>query len=357
MTPPERSGDARRALITGVTGQDGSFMAELLLEQGYAVSGVVRGGEERELGCSEHLRGRVEVLDGDLLDPDNLRAAVQGVRPDELYHLAAPSFVPDSWKRPQETTRAIVGSTAALLEAVRDRSPRTRVFVASSAAMFGDAPDSPQNERTPCAPANPYAIAKFAAHRLVGAMREHDGLWACSGILFNHESERRPARFVTQTVARAAARIKLGLADEVRLGRLEAVRDWSFAGDVVRGAWLMLQQQSPDDYVLASGVGRTVAELARVAFAYVGLEAEHYIRVDSALTRAPESMPSVGDARRARVGLGWEATSSFEQLVGRMVEAELDALAGIPATGGAPQGAGGRARREPSQPGRRLTER
>lgn len=321
----------RRALITGVTGQDGSFLAELLLERGYEVAGLARGGERRELGCSEHLRGRVRVLDGDLLDPHSLRTALVATRPDELYHLGSPSFVPDSWQRPRETIEAIAGSTATLLEAVRDEFHSTRVFVAGSAAMFGDAPESPQNERTACAPTNPYAIAKLVAHRLVGAMREHDGLWACSGILFNHESERRPPRFVTQTLARAAAQIKLGMAEDVRLGSLQAVRDWSFAGDTMRGAWLALQQQQPDDYVFASGVGHTVAELGHVAFACVGLDFERYARIDAALQRPPEATPSVGDPSKARERLRWTPELDFERLVRRMVQAQLTALGADPA--------------------------
>jgi len=335
----------RRALITGVTGQDGSFLSELLLEKGYAVAGVARGGERRELGCSEHLRGRIEVLDGDLLAPESLRAALERVRPDELYHLASPSFVPDSWARPRETIEAIAGSTATLLEAVRDEFHCTRVFVASSAAMFGDANESPQSELTACAPSNQYAIAKLASHRLAGAMREQDGLWVSCGILFNHESERRPPQFVTRTLARTAAQIKLGQAEQVRLGSLDAVRDWSFAGDTVRGAWLALQQQRPEDYVFASGVGHSVAELARTAFACVGLEPEPYIRVDPALERPPERTPSVGDPSKARARLGWEPTLSFEQLVRRMVEAELSAL------GGAPDVAGGTSGSAAAEPG------
>lgn len=317
----------RRALITGITGQDGSFLAELLLEKGYALTGLARGGERRLLGCSEHLRGRIVVLDGDLLEPDSLRGALARTKPHELYHLASPSFVPESWKRPRETIEAITGGTAALLECVRDEFHSTRVFLAASAAIFGNAGESPQNELTPCSPANPYAIAKLASHRIAGAMREHDGLWVCSGILFNHESERRPLRFVTRTVTRAAAQIKLGQAGEVRLGSLTAVRDWSFAGDTVRGAWLALQQEQPADYVFASGVGHTVAELARVAFACVGLDSERYIRIDPRLERPPEPTPSIGDPSKARERLGWEATLSFEQLVGRMVDAEFSAPA------------------------------
>jgi GDPmannose 4,6-dehydratase len=317
----------RRALITGISGQDGSFLAELLLEKGYEVCGLVHGDpHERTLGCSEHLRERLELLGGDLLAPDSLRAAIEQARPHELYHLASPSFIPASWERPAETIRAIAGSTAVLLEAVRDSDPNTRVWVAASGAMYGEAPESPQNENTPCRPTSPYAVAKLAAHQLVGAMRAHDGLYACSGIVFNHESERRPRQFVTRTVTRAVAQIKLGLAEDVTLGALDAVRDWSFAGDVMRGAWLTLQQGQPDDYVLASGVGRTVAQLVDTAFACVGLEAERYVRVDPKLVRAPEGTPSVGDPSKARERLGWEPRVSFEQLVERMVEADLQAL-------------------------------
>jgi GDPmannose 4,6-dehydratase len=320
---------SRRALITGITGQDGSFLAELLLQKGYEVSGVVRGGVERRLGCSEHLRERLGLFDGDLLDASSLREAVERAQPDELYHLASPSFIPASWEHPGETMQAIVGPTAVLLEAVRDSAPGARVWVASSGAMFGEAKESPQREQTPCRPVSPYAIAKLAAHQLVGAMREHEGVWGCSGIVFNHESERRPHQFVTRTITRAAAQIKLGMAEEVTLGALDAVRDWSFAGDVMRGAWLMLQQEQPDDYVLASGVGHTVAELAKTAFACVGLEAERYVRVDPKLLRPPEKTVSVGDPSKARERLGWEPQVSFEQLVRRMVDADLRELQAV----------------------------
>jgi GDPmannose 4,6-dehydratase len=316
-----------RALITGVTGQDGSFLAELLLEQGYEVVGMVRGEPlERDLGCSEHLRGQLTLIGGELLDAPSLRSAVESLRPQEIYHLAAPSFIPASWESPASTIQAIAGATASLLEAVRDCSPASRLFVASSGAMFGDAPESPQNESTPCRPTNPYSVAKLAAHQLVGALRGHAGLYACSGIVFNHESERRPHQFVTRTITRAAARIKLGLAEEVVLGSLEAVRDWSFAGDVMRGAWLALQQDEPDDYVFASGVGHTVSELAQAAFECVGLDFERYVRIDRTLVRAPEKTLSVGDPSRARERLGWQPELGFEQLVQRMVQADLRAL-------------------------------
>jgi len=350
--------EPRRALITGITGQDGSFLAELLLEKGYAVVGLVHGSAgsaaarsagsaaarptgsasprptgsagtaAAPLGCSEHLRGQLELLVGDLLEPDTLRAVVSASKPDEIYHLAGPSFVPASWEHPGETVRAIAGSTASILQAVRDLAPSIRVFVAASGAIFGDAGAWPQDEATCPRPATPYAIAKLAAHQLVGAMRLRDGLHASSGIVFNHESERRPERFVTRRITRAAASISLGLQDQLTLGDLGAVRDWSFAGDIVHGAWLMLQQDFAGDYVLASGVPHTVADFAQAAFACVGLDHERYIRVDPSLVRPPDSTPSVGDASRARARLGWKPSLDFDGLVARMVAADLRELGG-----------------------------
>jgi GDPmannose 4,6-dehydratase len=314
------------ALITGITGQDGSFLAELLLEKGYAVTGLIRGPAEASLGSSEHLRERVGCVRGDLLDSSSLWAAVEQVRPSEIYHLAAPSFVPASWVQPLQTLRAIVDSTAAILQGVRELAPDTRVFVPASGAMFGDAIESPQREDTPCRPATPYAIAKLAGHQLLGVLRAHDGLHVSSGIVYNHESERRPERFVTRRITRGAAAIALGLGEDLTLGDLQAVRDWSFAGDIVRGAWLMLQQERPEDYVLASGVPRTVGEFAQAAFACVDLDAERYLRVDPALVRPPESTPSVGDPSKARERLGWEPLLSFPELVERMVRADLRSL-------------------------------
>jgi GDPmannose 4,6-dehydratase len=320
--------DGRKALVTGLTGQDGSFLAELLLEKGYAVTGLVRGPAVRDLGCSEHLRGRLELVHGDLLDPPSLRAAIEQSKPREIYHLAAPSFVPDSWLDPEQTMRAIAGATGALLTAVREIAPATRLYVAASGAMYGEAGVWPQREDTPCRPDTPYAVAKLASHQLLGALRGHDGLWACSGIVFNHESERRPERFVTRKITRGAAEIALGRRSELVVGDLDAVRDWSFAGDIMRGAWLMLQQEHPEDYVLASGVARTVGQLASAAFACVDLEAEPYLRVDPALVRPHEGTPSVGDPTRARERLGWQPEVSFEELVQRMVSADLRALEG-----------------------------
>jgi GDPmannose 4,6-dehydratase len=316
------------ALITGLSGQDGSFLAELLLEKGYAVTGWVRDSEAHELGCAEHLRADVQLLAGDLLDVASLHEAIQQAQPDELYHLAAPSFVPPSWERPGETLQAIAGSAAAVLEAVRAFTQQTRVFIPASGAIFGDAGESPQREGTPCRPTSPYAIAKLAAHQLVGAMREGHGLHASSGITYNHESERRPQQFVSRRITRGAAAIALGRERELTLGDLGAVRDWSFAGDIVRGAWLMLQQDQGDDYVLASGVAHTVRDFANAAFECVGLDAERYVRVDDTLVRPAERTPNVGDAGKARERLGWVPELSFEQLVERMVRADLRALEG-----------------------------
>ena len=320
---------AGSALITGLTGQDGSFLAELLVDKGYSVSGLVRGAPERPLGFAEHLREQVTLVRGDLFEPSTVRAAVEHVRPAEIYHLAAPSFVPASWQQPGETLVAIAGSAASILDAVRRIDPGTRVFIPASGAIFGDAGESPQREDTCCRPATPYAIAKLAAHQLVGAVRAREGLHASSGIAFNHESERRPEQFVSRRITRAAAGISLGLQQQLTLGDLDAVRDWSFAGDIVRGAWLMLQQESPDDYVLASGVPRTVAELARTAFACVDLDADRYLRVDRSLVRAAEGTPSVGDPSKARERLGWEPQVSFAQLIERMVQADLRSLQAV----------------------------
>lgn len=321
------TGERRRALLTGMTGQDGSYLAELLLERGYEVTGLVRRPPGESLGSAEHLRDRVQLVAGDLLAPETLVAAVRRVRPHEIYHLGAPTYVPDSWRRPAATLDAIAGSTAILLEAVREHSPDTRLFLAASGDMFGDAPESPQREDTPCRPRNPYATAKLAAHQLLTQIRAQEGVFACSGILYNHESERRPERFVSRKITRAAAAIKLGLATDLTLGDLTAVRDWSFAQDIMRGAWLMLRQDQARDYVLASGIGHTVDDLVHAAFAHVKLSPSSHVRTDENVVRAPEPTRLIGDPSRAREELGWSPTLSFEQLIGRMVDADLRELA------------------------------
>ena len=315
----------RRALITGITGQDGSFLCDELLARGYAVTGVTRRGPSDDLGSAQSRRSEIELLHGEATDPAVLDAIAERA-PDELYHLGAPTFVPDSWERPAVTMDAVYGSSAALLALVARRLPGCRLFVAGSAEMFGDAPVVPQAEDTPCRPRSPYATAKLAAHLLLGQLRARDSVFAVGGILYNHESERRPERFVTRKITRGAAEIALGLRSELELGDLSATRDWSFAGDVMHGAWLALQESEPADYVLASGIGHTVAELVDVAFAHVGLTAADHVRIDRSLVRAPEAVAPIGDPTRARQRLGWEPTVDFAQLIGRMVDADLEAL-------------------------------
>ncbi|MGZ6642861.1 MAG: GDP-mannose 4,6-dehydratase [Solirubrobacteraceae bacterium] len=304
-----------RALVTGVTGQDGSYLVELLTQSGTDVVGLVRDPAAAPAG--------LDVVRGDLLDPASLRAAVRDVAPDELYHLAAPTFVPASWEDPTETVAAIAGATGALLAAALAAPRRPRVWVSASSEVFGDAGESPQHERTPMRPRSPYGVAKLAAHGLVGALRDHHGLFACSGITYNPESPRRPPRFVTRKITRGAAAIALGLQAELVLGDLGAVRDWSHAEDVMRAAILALRADQPGDYVIASGRGRTVGELVDAAFAHVGLDPAGRVRVDPAFVRPPEPTTLVGDPGRARAQLGWEPRHSFESLVGAMVDADL----------------------------------
>jgi GDPmannose 4,6-dehydratase len=311
----------RRALITGVTGQDGWYLTELLLARDYEVIGMVRRAGAR-------VPRSIAVVTGDLLDPSSLRAAVEATRPHELYHLAAPTFVPDSWEDPTETLAAIGGATASLLAAARAVDERMRVWVSTSSEVFGDAGESPQNERSPMRPRSPYGVAKLAAHGLVGTMRERFGLFACSGITYNHESPRRPEQFLSRKVTRGAAAIKLGLEQELVLGDLDAVRDWSHAADIVEAAWLALQADAPDDYVLASGVGRSVRDLVGLAFAAVDLEWEPHVRIDPSLVRAPEPIALVGDPSRARQRLGWRPDRSFEATVAEMVDSDLRLLQG-----------------------------
>jgi GDPmannose 4,6-dehydratase len=308
----------RRALITGITGQDGSYLAELLRARDYDVIGMVRRDDPPPPGVS--------TVTADLLDPPSLRATIEATRPHELYHFAAPTFVPDSWEDPTETLAAIAGATATLLAAARAVDATTRIWVTTSSEVFGDAGESPQTERSPMRPRSPYGVAKLAAHGLVGALRERFGLFACSGMTYNHESPRRPPRFVTRKITRGAAAIKLGLESELVLGDLDAVRDWSHAADVVRAAWLALQADEPGDYVVASGVGRTVREFVAAAFAAVELDWEAHVRVDPSLVRAPEPIALVGDPSRARTQLGWEPERSFDELVAEMVAADLAAL-------------------------------
>jgi GDPmannose 4,6-dehydratase len=317
---------ARRALITGLAGQDGSYLAELLVAKGYDVTGVVRDPEDRSLPNLAGVRDHVALVGGDLLDPITLIDALGAVRPHELYHLAAPTFVPASWEDPAEVLEAIGGATATLLGAARRLDPEMRVFVATSSEVFGDAGESPQSERSPMRPRSPYGVAKLAAHGLVGALREHFGMYVVSGITYNHESPRRPGHFLPRKVTRGATAIALGLEEELVLGDLDAVRDWSHAADIVRGAWLSLQAGAPGDYVFASGVGRTVGDLVAAAFAAAGTSPEGRVRVDPAFVRPPEPWAPVGDPSHARTTLGWEPEISFEALIAEMVAADLAEL-------------------------------
>lgn len=314
-----------RALITGIAGQDGSYLAEQLLAEGHEVVGMVRGHVDRPIANLEDVDGRVTRVTGDLLDPPSLLAGLEVADPQVVFHLAAPSYVPASWEHPAQVMAAIAGATGALLEAARRQDPAIRVVVASSGAIFGDADETPQRETTTPRPTTPYAIAKLAAHQLVGVMRERHGLHASSAIAYNHESIRRPEHFVTRKVTRGAARIAAGLQNELLLGDLDAVRDWSDARDIVAGMRLMVAADEPGDYILASGVGRTVRDLVTAAFAVVGLDPAEHVRTDPQFVRGPETTPSVGDATRAREQLGWRPEHTFEDLIATMVEADLAA--------------------------------
>jgi GDPmannose 4,6-dehydratase len=326
----------RRALITGIGGQDGSLLAELLLERGYAVSGVVRPNADPYPNL-QPIQGRIDLLEADLLEQHSLAGALEAARPEEVYNLASPSFVPTSWERPVETAGfAAVGATS-LLEAIRAVDPSIRFYQSSSSEIFGEPRESPQTEETPLEPVTPYGVAKAYAHFIVHSYRRRYGLFACSGILYNHESPRRPLEFLPRKVAHGAAAISLGLQEELVLGDLDARRDWGYAGDYVRAMWLMLQQDEPDDYVVASGEGHSVRELVQSAFAHVGLDWQEHVRVDPALQRgAAELHRLVGDASKARARLGWAPELDFTELVQLLVEADvarLGATAGASARG------------------------
>jgi GDPmannose 4,6-dehydratase len=316
----------RRALITGVSGQDGSYLAELLSAEGLELHGIVREHADGDSPNLDAVRSSLTLHDGDLLERGTLRAVIAAVSPDEIYHLAAPAFVPDSWAATADTLQAIATVSGELIDAVRAHAPGARVVVATSREIFGAGAPSPQHEETRCTPSSPYGVAKLAAHQLVGLLRARDGLQLSSAILFNHESPRRHPQFLSRKVTAAAAAISLGRQDELWLGDLDAVRDWSAARDVVAGLRLMAAAPQPGDYVLSSGVGHTVRELVEVAFACVGLEAAQHLRVDPELFRPPEASLAVGDSRRARELLGWTPQSTFEQLIAEMVAADLAAL-------------------------------
>ena len=316
----------KKALITGVTGQDGSYLAEFLLEKGYEVIGMVRRTSTVNFDRIRHLQDDIELVYGDLLDQVSLIAILQENHPDEVYNLAAQSFVPISFEQPVLTGESTALGVTRMLDAIRLVDKNIKFYQASSSEMFGKVVEVPQNEKTPFYPRSPYGVAKVYGHYITVNYRESYGLFACSGILFNHGSPRRGLEFVERKVAHGAARIKLGLANELRLGNLEAQRDWGYAGDYVEAMWLMLQQDEPDDYVIATGRTHSVRELCEVAFGYLGLDYRDYVVSDPKFYRPAEVDQLVGDASKARRVLGWEPRVSFEELIHMMVDADLEAL-------------------------------
>ena len=316
----------KTALITGITGQDGSYLAELLLNEGYRVVGMTRRTSTDVHERIQHLVDDIEFVSGDLLDQHSVTSIVARVKPDEVYNLAAQSFVPTSWDQPVLTGEFTALGVTRVLEAVRSVDPTIRFYQASSSEMFGKVQAVPQNEATPFYPRSPYGVAKLYGHWITINYRESYDLYAVSGILFNHESERRGKEFVTRKITDGVARIKLGLAKELRLGNLESRRDWGFAGDYVRAMWLMLQQPRPDDYVVATGITRSVGDFVRAAFAFAELDWERYVVIDPRYYRPAEVDLLVGDPAKAHTHLGWEPETSFERLVETMVLADLDRL-------------------------------
>jgi GDPmannose 4,6-dehydratase len=313
----------KKALVTGITGQDGSYLADLLLSQGYEVIGMVRRSSTVNFGRIESFQDRITLAHGDLLDQMSLLDILRQHRPDEVYNLAAQSFVPVSWKQPVLTGEFTAMGVTRMLEAVRSVVPEARFYQASSSEMFGKVQEVPQNEKTPFYPRSPYGVAKVYGHWITVNYRESYDLFACSGILFNHESPRRGLEFVTRKVTHGAAQVKLGLADELRLGNLEARRDWGYAGDFVRAMWLMLQQDEPRDYVVGTGATHSVRELCQLAFGYLDLDWEAYVVVDPEFYRPAEVDLLVSDPTKAREELGWEPKVSFEGLIQMMVEADM----------------------------------
>ncbi len=314
------------ALVTGVTGQDGSHLAELLLQKGYRVCGMVRRSSTENFQRIEHLRDRLELFQGDLLDQTSIARLLDQARPDEVYNLAAQSFVPTSWDQPVLTAEFTAVGVTRILEAIRQSCPQARFYQASSSEMFGKVRETPQGEGTPFYPRSPYGVAKVYGHYITVNYRESYGLFACSGILFNHEGPRRGLEFVTRKISHAVARIKLGLAKELRLGNLEAKRDWGYAGDYVRAMWLMLQQAVADDYVIGTGETHSVREFVEIAFAHAGLDWRDHVVVDPQFYRPAEVDLLLADPSKARRQLGWEPEVSFAGLVRMMVDADIAAL-------------------------------
>ena len=323
---------AKRAIITGITGQDGSYLAELLLEKGYEVVGVTRRLSAPNLQRIEHLRDRVELRPADLLDQMSLLKVIDEVRPHEFYNLAAMSFVPASWDQPMLTGEFNSQGVTRVLDAIRRVDTAIRFYQASSSEMYGKVRETPQTEDPPFDPRSPYGVSKVFAHYITVNYRESYDLFAVSGILFNHESPRRGLEFVTRKVTDGVARIKLGLTDSLALGNLGAHRDWGFAGDYVRAMWLMLQQDKPDDYVVATGVSHAVQDLVETAFSHVGLDWHEHVKTDPRFLRPAEVDHLIGDSSKARAALNWAPAVDFTGLVAMMVDADLDRLRNTPPT-------------------------
>ena len=317
---------SKRAVITGISGQDGSYLAELLLEKGYEVVGVVRRLSTPNHWRIEHLLDRIELRPADLLDQLSLIQVIEDVRPHEVYNLAAMSFVPASWDQPLLTGEYNAQGVTRVLEALRQVDTSIRFYQASSSEMFGKVRETPQSETTPFYPRSPYGVSKVFAHYITVNYRESYDLFAVSGILFNHESPRRGLEFVTRKVSDGVARVKLGLADTLTLGNLEAHRDWGFAGDYVRAMWSMLQQDTPDDYVISTGISHSVRDLVRIAFSHIGLDWHNYVETNPSLLRPAEVEHLIGDSTKARKVLDWSPTIDFDHLVRKMVDTDLQRL-------------------------------
>ncbi|CAN5187025.1 GDP-mannose 4,6-dehydratase [soil metagenome] len=320
------AGAKKTALITGVTGQDGSYLAEFLLDQGYRVVGMMRRTSTETVGRIAHLQDRIELVHGDLLDQNSLIDLIQRFEPDEVYNLAAQSFVPTSWQQPVLTGEFTALGVTRVLEAVRLAKPDARVYQASSSEMFGKVQEVPQNENTPFYPRSPYGVSKLYGHWITVNYRESYDMFAVSGILFNHESPRRGLEFVTRKVTHHVAKIKAGLVTTLPLGNLEAQRDWGFAGDYVRAMWLMLQHDTPEDYVIATGRTHTVQRLCEIAFETAGLDWREHVVIDERFFRPAEVDLLIGDSEKARSELGWKPEVSFEQMIGAMVEADVQMI-------------------------------
>ena len=317
----------KTALITGITGQDGSYMAEFLLNKGYRVFGLERRASQKSRENIAHLMNKITLVSGDLLDEASLVHALRQVKPDEVYNLAAQSFVGDSWKQPVYTGEVTGMGVTRMLEAIRQTDPKIRFYQASSSEMFGAVKESPQNEKTAFYPRSPYGVAKVYGHWITVNYRESYGIFTASGILFNHESPRRGMEFVTRKITHTAAQIKLGLARELRLGNLDAQRDWGFAGDYVEAMWMMLQQKEPGDYVIGTGETHSVKEFIEAAFGHLGLDWKKYVKVDKQFLRPADVRVLLADARRAHRKLGWKPKVGFHQLVAMMADADVERLA------------------------------